>query len=161
MHRKNPNRKFSLRFGKEETSTEDKRRRLRRLVPSRPVLTRLRRPLLFRLAGKDGGEKGRWVTVGCFLHLILGKPQCFGLAFHSVVTLRASWYAPPDTGVSNLKLVTVEQLPSIEGAIKILMNVTFLWVSCRGGALLRPFFRRNRYPRAEQSPAPTICPARR
>ena len=48
-----------MRFGKEETSTEDKRRRLRRLVPSRSFLTRLRRPLLFRLAGKDRGEKGR------------------------------------------------------------------------------------------------------
>ena len=108
---KDPNRKFSLRFGKEEPSTEDKRRRLRRLVPSWSFLTRLRRPLLVRLAGKDGGEKGRWVTVGCFLHLILGKPQCFGLAFHSVVTLPASYYAPPDTGVPNLQLVAIEYLP--------------------------------------------------
>ena len=74
---KDPNRKFSLRFGKEETSTEDKRRRLRRLVPSWSFLTRLRRPHLFRLAGKDGGEKGRWVTVGCILHLILGKALFF------------------------------------------------------------------------------------
>ena len=39
-------------------STEDKRRRLRRLVPSWLFLTRLRRPLLFRLAGKEGGRKG-------------------------------------------------------------------------------------------------------
>ena len=62
---KDPNRKFSLRFGKEETSTEEKRRRLRRLVPSWSFLTRLRRPLLFRLAGKEGGEKGRLATVGC------------------------------------------------------------------------------------------------
>ena len=37
-----PNRKFSLRFGKEEMSTEDKRRRLRRLVPSWSFLTRQR-----------------------------------------------------------------------------------------------------------------------
>ena len=72
-----------------------------------------------------------------------------------MVTSRMFDYAPPDTGVSNLKLVTVEQLPSIEGAIKILMNVTFLWVSCRGGVLLRPFFRRDLQQRAEQSPAPT------
>ena len=69
---KDPNRKFSLRFGKEETSTEEKRRRLRRPVPSWSFLTRLRRPLLFRLAGKEGGEKGRLVTVWCILHLNLG-----------------------------------------------------------------------------------------
>ena len=95
---KNPNRKFSLRFGKEETGSEEKRLREQRgLVPSRPVLTRLRRPLLFRLAGKEGGEKGRWVTVGCVLPLNSGKHQCFGLAFHSAVILRVFYYAPPDT----------------------------------------------------------------
>ena len=77
LHRKNPNRKFSLRFGKEEMSTEDKRRRVRRLVPSWSFLTRLRRPLLFRLAGKEGGEKGRLVTVWCILHLNLGKALVF------------------------------------------------------------------------------------
>ena len=37
-----PNREFSSRFGKEEMSTEDKRRRLRRLVPSWSFLTRQR-----------------------------------------------------------------------------------------------------------------------
>ena len=99
---KDPNRKFSLRFGKEETSTEEKIRRLRRLVPSWSFLTRLRRPLLFRLAGKEGGEKGRWVTVGCILHLNSGRHQCFSLAFHTILTQRASDYAPPDTGVSSL-----------------------------------------------------------
>ena len=48
------------------------------------------------------------------------------MAFHSAVTLRAFWYAPPDTGVPNLQLVSVEYLPSIEGALEIQMNVTFL-----------------------------------
>ena len=77
MH-ENPNRKFSLRFGKEETGSEEKRLREQRgLVPSRPVLTRLRRPLLFRLAGKEGGEKGRLVTVGCILRLNLGRNLSF------------------------------------------------------------------------------------
>ncbi len=38
----------------------------------------LRRPLLFRLAGKEGGEKGRWVTVGCVLPLNSGRNRCFG-----------------------------------------------------------------------------------
>ena len=34
-----------------------------------------------------------------------------------------------------------------------------LWdAPCRGGALLRPFSRRNQHQRAEQSPAPTTCP---
>ena len=46
-------------------------------VPSWSFLTCLRRPLLFRLAGKEGGEKGRLVTVLCFLHLNLGKHQNF------------------------------------------------------------------------------------
>ena len=35
-------------------------------------------------------------------------------------------YAPPDTGVSSLQLVAVEQLLSIEGAVEIRMDVTFL-----------------------------------
>ena len=47
-------------------------------------------------------------------------------SFHSVVTLRMSWYAPPDTGVPNLQLVALEQLLSIEGALEIRMNFTFL-----------------------------------
>ena len=34
---------------------------------------------------------------GCIRHLNSGEPLCFSLAFHSVVTLRMSWYAPPDT----------------------------------------------------------------
>ena len=40
--------------------------------------------------------------------------------------LTSFYYAPPDTGVSNLQLVTVERLPSIEGTVEILMNVAFL-----------------------------------
>ena len=126
MHRKNPNRKFSLRFGKEETSTEDKKPCLQGFVPSWSFLTRLRRPYLFPCAGKDRGEKGRWVTVWCILHLNSGERLCFSLAFHSILTLRASWYVPPDTGVPNLQRVSVEYLPSIEGALEIQMDVTFL-----------------------------------
>ena len=49
----------------------------RGLVPSRPFPTSLRRPYLFRLAGKDRGEKGRWVTIWCMLRLNLGGNQCF------------------------------------------------------------------------------------
>ena len=41
----------------------------------------------------------------------------FQALFHTRVTSRASWYAPPDTGVSDLKLVAVEYLQSIEGAV--------------------------------------------
>ena len=66
------------------------------------------------------------VTVWCFLHLILGWNRCFRLVFHTIVTSRASYYAPPDTGVPNLILVASEQLPSIEGAVEILMDVPFL-----------------------------------
>ena len=55
------------------------------------------------------------------------KVPMFQASFHSEVTSRASYYAPPDTGVPNLQLVSVEHLPSIEGALEIQMNVTFLW----------------------------------
>ena len=43
------------------------------------------------------GEKRVLGRVWCFLPLNSGEHQCFGLAFYSVVTLRAFWYAPPDT----------------------------------------------------------------
>ena len=39
--------------------------------------------------------------------------------------LTSFYYAPPDTGVSNLQLVTVERLPSIEGATEIQMGCSF------------------------------------
>ena len=50
----------------------------------------------------------------------------FQAVFHSIVTLRVFVYAPPDTGVSDLQLVAVERLLSIEGAAEILIDVTFL-----------------------------------
>ena len=50
----------------------------------------------------------------------------FQASFHTRLTLRASYYAPPDTGVSNLQLVALERLPAIEGAVEILMGVAFL-----------------------------------
>ena len=81
----------------------------------------------------------------------------FQASFHSVVTLRVSYYAPPDTGVSNLQLVAVEYLLSIEGAVEILLRVTFLRGPCRGGALLRPRVLISSEQRAERRPAPTGC----
>ena len=57
-----------------------------------------------------------------------------------MVTSRMFDYAPPDTGVSNLQLVALERLPSIEGADKKQMAVTSL---------------RGQFVGAEQSPAPT------
>ena len=74
---------------------------------------------------RRGGEKGRWVTVGCFLRLNSGKHQCFGLAFHSVVTLRISYYAPPDTREPGLWAVAFEYLQSIEGAGRICWSAPF------------------------------------
>ena len=47
------------------------------------------------------------------------------MSFHSRVTLRASDYAPPDTGVSGLQLVAIEYLPSIEGAGRICRSAPF------------------------------------
>ena len=85
-------------------------------------------PATMSLVGcrKRWGRKGALGYVWCFLHLSLGKSQCFSLAFHSEVTVRASDYAPPDTEVSNLQLVASERLPSIEGAVEIQMDIPFL-----------------------------------
>ena len=73
-----------------------------------------------------------------------------------------SYYAPPDTGVPNLRLVTVEHLPSIEGADRICRPAPFcgeIIFICsalgRGEALLRPRVLILSEARAEQSPAPT------
>ena len=40
--------------------------------------------------------------------------------------LTSFYYAPPDTGVSDLELVALEQLLSIEGAVENRMVFTFL-----------------------------------
>ena len=68
------------------------------------------------------------------------------MSFHSGVTLRASDYAPPDTGVSGLQLVAIEYLPSIEGADRICRSAPFcgeIIFICsalgRGGAEPRPY----------------------
>ena len=45
--------------------------------------------------------------------------------FHTIVTSQVSYYAPPDTGVSDLQLVAVEYLPSIEGAGRICRSAPF------------------------------------
>ena len=106
-------------------STEDKRRRLRRLVPPWSFLTCLRRPYLFPRAGKDRGEKGAGLRL---VHPAsdFRWEAMFQASFHTILTSRASWYAPPDTGASNLQLVALERLLSIEGADEIRIDVTFL-----------------------------------
>ena len=115
-----------MRFGKEETGSEEKRLREQRgLVPSRPVLTRLRRPYLFSRKRKDRGEKSAWMRLVRSASEFKQAPS-FGLAFHMVLTLWASYYAPPGTGMSSLRLVAVERLPSIEGAMEIWMGKTSL-----------------------------------
>ena len=65
-------------------------------------------------------------ATGCILRLNLGKSQCFGLAFHSVGTLRVFTTRRLIRWVSNLELVALEQLLSIEGAVEIQVDVTFL-----------------------------------
>ena len=119
-------------------STEEKRRRLRRLVPPWSFLTRLRRPYLFSRERKDMEEKSAWTRL---VHPAsdFRWEAMFQASFHTVVTLRASYYAPPDTGVSNSQLVALERLPSIERAAEILMDVTFL----RGSITSPPHFVRH------------------
>ena len=131
-----------MRFGKEETSTEDKKPCMQGFVLSRSFLTRLRRPYLFRLAGKDRGEKGAWLRLVRSASEFRWDP-IFQASFHTRVTLRASYYAPPDTGVPNLQLVALEYLLKIEGADQICWSAPFCgevffhcFAPCRGGALL-------------------------
>ena len=57
---------------------------------------------IFSLAREKIWKKRVLGDAGCFLPLNSGRDQCFGLAFHSGLTSRASWYAPPDTEVLNL-----------------------------------------------------------
>ena len=49
----------------------------------------------------------------------------FQASFHSIVTLRASWYAPPDTGVSSLRRVAFESLRQNVLRIKIIGQYEF------------------------------------
>ena len=93
---KDPNRKFSLRFGKEETSTEDKKPCLQGYVPSWSFLTCLRRPYLFSRKRKDREENSAWARLALSASEFRRGPM-FQASFHSMVTSRMSDYAPPDT----------------------------------------------------------------
>ena len=75
---------------------------------------------------KRYGRKGALGYVWAHPASEFRRAPIFQASFHSKLTLRASWYAPPDTGVSGLQLVALEQLLSIEGTLEILMNVSFL-----------------------------------
>ena len=92
----------------------------RRLVPSRPFPTHLRRPILFRLAGKEWGEKGRLVTVWCVLRVQFRQaPMLKSLRTH-IVTLQTLLYAPPVT-----ELRICEQLP-LNGCNKSALHSKFV-----------------------------------
>ena len=58
----------------------------------------LRRPYLFRLAGKDRGEKGRLDAVWCMLRLNIGRSLCFSCLSTRWSPYEFFDYAPPDTG---------------------------------------------------------------
>ena len=70
----------------------------------------------FPSRGKRYGRKGRW-GYGVHSASEFRRNPSFWLSFHTKLTSRASCYAPPDTVGPDLQLVTVEYLPSIEGAI--------------------------------------------
>ena len=72
------------------------------------------------------GEKRVLGRVWCFLRLNSGKNQSFRLAFHSMVTLRVSTTRRLIRWISNLELVALEQLLSIEGAVENRMVLAFL-----------------------------------
>ena len=97
-----------MRFGKEETGSEEKRLREQRgLVPPSPVLPRLRRPYLFSRKRKDREEKSAWTRLVLPASDFRQAPMVQA-SFHMIVTLRVFYYAPPDTWVSNLELVALE-----------------------------------------------------
>ena len=91
------------------TKQEKRLREQRRLVPSRPFSTSLRRPLLFRLAGKEGGEKGRLDAFGAHCGYGLGKSLFLGITnTHTHLTsamVRAACY-----GTSDLQVAAFEWL---------------------------------------------------
>ena len=81
----------------------------------------------FPLRGKRwGGRKGALGDGLVRSASDFRQEPMFQAPFHTIVTLRVSYYAPPDTGVSNLILVALEYLPAIEGVDGILMDGTFL-----------------------------------
>ena len=59
-------------------------------------LVKPRRPLLFRLAGKEGGEKGRWLRLVRTAGTTQVVPDFQLLRTHKL-TLRALYCAPPVT----------------------------------------------------------------
>ena len=56
----------------------------------------LRRPHLFSRKRKDGGEKSAWTRLVRSASEFR-QASMFWMSFHTRLTLRASWYAPPDT----------------------------------------------------------------
>ena len=117
-------------------------------------------PFFSVLPEKKGEKRGAWLRLVLPASEFRQEPM-FQVSFHSVVTLWASWYAPPDTGVPNLQLVALEYLLSIEGADQTYWSAPFCgevificFALCRGGALLRPRVLISSEQRAEQSPAP-------
>ena len=80
------------------TKQEKRLREQRRLVPSKPFPTCPRRPYLFRLAGTNGGEKGRWGTFGAYCGCDSGRNLIFSCCEHTKPpyvrygTRRLLWY---------------------------------------------------------------------
>ena len=81
--------------------------------------------LSFPLRGKRYGRKGRLGIRLVHSASEFRQAPMFRASFHSVVTLCMSYHALPDTGAPNLRLVTVEHLPSIEGADRICRSAPF------------------------------------
>ena len=99
-------------------------------------------PFFSTLPEKNGEKRGAWLRLVRSASEFRWDP-IFQASFHTRVTLRASYYAPPDTGVPNLQLVALEYLLKIEGADQICWSAPFCGevificsALCRGGALL-------------------------
>ena len=82
------------------------------------TLLSLRRPPLFRLAGKEGEEKGRWVTFGAY-RLCVQAGTGYDRTHIAPSHPTKSDYAPPVISASNLIAVTFQYLQKIRTANKI------------------------------------------
>ena len=76
-----------------ETTLENKRLRLRRLVSSRSFPTCLRRPNLFPCVGKDWGEKDAFTSKTAVTYLLCRQTHFFAVPFAYLKTKPQTWFA--------------------------------------------------------------------
>ena len=113
----------------------------RGLVPSRPFPTCLRRPHLFRLAGKDGGEKGRWGTFGAYCGCGSGRNLIFSCCEHAKPpyvrygTRRLLWYTDFSSSCDS---ISAAKSLAFETCRVVRIRRSSFWCRTGAGAPLAP-----------------------